>query len=109
MLRRGGAIWASTLQGVLISRRRRRRRLVATGQLGLKPGESPRVLSVLRQRLDLPDLPLEEADATGELFALMRCGPPFAFEHSAANHPQQIELRLQLAVCLGRQRLVDSV
>jgi hypothetical protein len=54
-------------------------------------------------------LPLEEADATGELFALMRCGPPFAFEHSAANHPQQIELRLQLAVCLGRQRLVDSV
>jgi hypothetical protein len=54
-------------------------------------------------------LPLDEANATGELFALMRCGPPLAFEHRAANHPQPIELLLQLAVCPGSQRLVDSV
>ena len=57
----------------------------------------------------LPDLPLEEAKATGELFALMHCGPPFALEHCAANHPQPIELLMQLAVCPGRQRFVDSV
>ena len=69
-------------------------------KLGLEPGES---------RPPLPDLPLEEAKATGELFALMRCGPPLALEHRAANHPQPIELLLQLAVCPGRQRLVDSV
>jgi len=40
---------------------------------------------------------------------LKLCDPPFAFEHSAANHLQPLKLRLQLGVCLGRQRLVDSV
>jgi hypothetical protein len=44
-----------------------------------------------------------------ELFVLKRCDPRFALEHSAANHPQPLKLRLQLGVCLGRQRLVDSV
>jgi hypothetical protein len=54
-------------------------------------------------------LALKEADATDKLFVLMRCGPPFAFEHSAARRPQPIEPLLQLAVCPGRQRLVDNV
>jgi hypothetical protein len=54
-------------------------------------------------------LALKEADATDKLFVLMHCGPPFAFEHSAAKRPQPIELLLQLVVCPGRQRLVDNV
>jgi hypothetical protein len=47
---------------------------------------------------------LEEADATDKLFVLMRCSPPFAFEHSAANSAQPIELLLQLAVCPSQRR-----
>jgi hypothetical protein len=54
-------------------------------------------------------LALRETDATDNLIVLMRCGLPFAFERSAAKRPQPIELLLQLVVCLGRQRLVDSV
>jgi len=38
--------------------------LLQPSWLGLEPGENPRVPYVLRQRLDLPDLPFEEVRAT---------------------------------------------
>ena len=76
----------------------------------LSPAELPLWSSTSPERLHLSlTCRSREAKALGELFALLRCGPPLAFEHRAANPPQPIELLLQFAVCPGRQRLVDSV
>jgi len=111
MLQAGAALLGrAPLQAVFISRRRRRQPLCCNrASSALSPARAPGPVRPRVAPPSLPDLPLEEADAIGELFALMCCGPPLAFEHRAANDPQPIELLLQLAVCPGRQRLVDSV